>query len=121
LERLSPTTTISTAYQIIAAGENEFRGSEADAKKVNFVAGTLPPLKHIAQNLVDTALFNREKIADIPADSIKEVPFKSKFKLDYISNNASIGVSTGIYRNTGGSKCNFQRYGAITSFAPPLH
>jgi len=93
-------------YQIIAAGENEFRGTETDGKKVNFVAGTLPPLNHVAQNLVDTTLFNREKIADIPADSIKEVPFKSKFKLDYISNNASIGVSTGIYRNNMGGSVN---------------
>src|SRR5690606_33448330 len=47
-----------------------------------------------------------EKIADIPADSIKDVPYKSKFKLDYISNNASIGVSTGIYRNNMGGSIN---------------
>ena len=40
----------------------------------------------------------------MPADMVKELPYKPKFKLDYISNNASMGASSGIYRNNlGGS------------------
>ena len=58
-----------------------------------------PPLKHVAINIVDTTLYNRQDISDLPADSIKVMPFKSKFKLDYISNTANIGISTGMYRN----------------------
>jgi len=35
----------------------------------------------------------------LEVDSMKIIPYKSRFKLDYISNSASVGVSTGIYRN----------------------
>ena len=35
----------------------------------------------------------------LKAESLNTVPYKSKFKLDYISNSGSIGVSTGMYRN----------------------
>ncbi|MBG0858919.1 MAG: PD40 domain-containing protein [Bacteroidales bacterium] len=93
-------------YQIIVASENEFQGTEVDRDYVNFAAGTLPPLKHIAINLVDTTLYNRQVIADIPGDSLKNMQYRPKFKLDYISNNASIGVSTGIYRNSMGGSIN---------------
>ncbi len=73
---------------------------------MNFDAGTLPPLKYFGANLVDTTIYNPEEIADLPSDSIKEVPYHPKFKLDYLSNNASIGVSTGIYRNNLGGSIN---------------
>jgi hypothetical protein len=73
---------------------------------VNFDAGTLPPLHHVSANLIDTTLYSRKSSEPLPADSVKHLPYKSKFKLDYISNNASIGVSTGIYRNNLGGSIN---------------
>jgi Tol biopolymer transport system component len=87
-------------YHIWTAGENQFKSIEADKYSVNLDAGTLPPLKHLALNVVDTALHNRIKMADLPVDSMKIIPFRSKFKLDYISNNGNIGVSTGMFRNS---------------------
>ena len=93
-------------YQIWTANENQFQSTEADRNYVNFDAGTLPPVKHVAANLVDTILYYRRKISELPVDSIKEVPYRSKFKLDYISNNASIGVSTGMFRNSMGGSIN---------------
>ncbi|MBP1675063.1 MAG: tolB protein precursor, partial [Bacteroidetes bacterium] len=93
-------------YQIWTANENQFQSTEADRNYVNFDAGTLPPVKHVAVNLVDTTLYYRRKISELPVDSIKEVPYRSKFKLDYISNNASIGVSTGMFRNSMGGSIN---------------
>jgi len=94
------------AYQILVAKENEFNPSEIDKNYLSFEAGTLPPLKHVAYNLIDTTLHNRQEIPGLPADSLKEVPYRPRFKLDYISNNASIGVSTGMYRNNYGGSIN---------------
>ncbi len=93
-------------YQILAASESQFKGTEVNGSLVNFEAGTLPPLKHVGKNLVDTLIYNREKIADLPTNQIKPVPYKAKFKLDYLSNNASVGVSTGVYRNNLGGSVN---------------
>jgi len=93
-------------YQLVIAREDQFRPREVNSKAVNYDAGTLPPLNHYRSNLVDTVLFRREKLSGLPYDSISEVKYKPKFKLDYISNNASVGVSTGIYRNNVGGSIN---------------
>ncbi len=93
-------------YQILAAYDNQFTRTEVDRNYVNFDAGTLPPLKYVAVDLVDTNIYNREKIASIPIDSLKRVPYHPRFKLDYITNNAGIGLSTGIYRNNMGGSIN---------------
>ena len=97
---------LKNRYQIIAADENQFRGEEFDKYYANIEAGTLPPVNHITLNLVDTTLYNMKQITALPEDSIKTVPYKPKFELDYISNNASIGVSTGMYRNNLGGSIN---------------
>jgi Tol biopolymer transport system component len=97
---------INNKYQIWIANTDEFEYTRADKNYVNFDAGTLPPLKHFAFNLIDTTLYNRQYIALMPVDSVKEGVYRPKFKLDYISNNASIGVSTGVYRNNLGGSIN---------------
>jgi len=96
----------NSKYQIWTASETEFSPTMVDRNYINLDAGTLPPLKHLAKNLVDTTLYSRKEIPELPVESIKEVPYRSKFKLDYISNNASIGVSTGIVRNNMGGSIN---------------
>jgi Tol biopolymer transport system component len=100
---------IKNGYQIVAANQNEFKAEEFNIQYSNLEPATLPPVKHITLNVVDTTLFNMNKVARVtklPVDSMKEVPYKPKFKLDYISNNASIGVSTGMYRNNLGGSIN---------------
>ncbi len=85
-------------YEIYTASADDFRHSDIDKSTVDLRPGTLPPPEHYFNNIVDTALYTRIKdVAPIPQDSIHEVPYKPKFKLDYISNSAGIGVSTGRY------------------------
>ncbi len=93
-------------YQLIAADKDQFSEKEFDRNHTGIDAGTLPPVRHITLNLVDTTLYNMKQISSLPVDSIKEVPYKPKFELDYISNNASIGVSNGMYRNNLGGSIN---------------
>ncbi len=94
------------SYRIAAAYDNQFNPEEVDANTVDFTAGTLPPGRHLSVNIVDSNLITRQDLSVLPADSIKMKPYRSKFQLDYISNNASIGVSTGIYRNNVAGSIN---------------
>lgn len=63
-------------------------------------------MEHLSVNLIDSALYARKEVVQLPADEVKELPYKPRFKLDYISNNASVGVSSGIYRNNLGGSVN---------------
>lgn len=96
----------NTKYQIVAANGNDFIEKEADARHVDFDPGTLPPHKHFSANMIDTNLYNHLIVAELPEDSIKIVPYKPKFRLDYISNSANIGLSTGMYRNNMSGSIN---------------
>jgi Tol biopolymer transport system component len=97
---------LNNKYNIWTASESEFNSVLIDKHSLDYSAAILPPAKHISVNLVDTILHSRIETSTLPVDLIKEVPFKSKFKLDYISNNATIGVSTGIIRNNMGGSVN---------------
>jgi len=97
---------IKSNYQIYIAGADQFVAREIDRHFIDYDPGTLPPLKNISFNIVDTTLQQRHKIVRLPKDSVKIIPFRSKFKLDYISNNANIGISTGLYGNNQGGSIN---------------
>ncbi len=84
------------SYEIYTATSSDFRFVEVAKSHVDFEPGTLPPLNHNYSNIVDASLYERwSKDLTLPPDSIREVPYRPQFKLDYISNTAGIGVSTG--------------------------
>ncbi|MFA5588219.1 MAG: hypothetical protein WC987_05565, partial [Mariniphaga sp.] len=84
------------SYEIYTATSSNFRYEQVDKSAVDFEPGTLPPLNHNYSNIVDAALYQRwaEDLVLDP-DSVQEVPYRPQFKLDYISNTAGIGISTG--------------------------
>ena len=87
-------------YEIYTASREDFTFEKTDKYHVDFEPGILPPLDHYTNNIVDTALYSRaDKNIQISPDSIYDVPYQPKFRLDYISNTAGIGVSTGRYNN----------------------
>lgn len=96
----------NNSYRIWIAEGTDFNPVTADRHLVNLEAGTLPPLRHIAGNVVDATLYNRFEIPGLAEDSLKEVAYRPKFKLDYISNTANIGVSTGIVSNNMAGSVN---------------
>jgi hypothetical protein len=93
-------------YQIIVAGKNDFTGTESDGDYLNFEAGTLPPYDHVSVNIVDRNLYDKRIAADISPDQVVNIPYRSRFRLDYISNSANIGLSTGMYRNNMSGSVN---------------
>ncbi|HOV84320.1 MAG TPA: hypothetical protein PLE52_05875 [Paludibacteraceae bacterium] len=92
-------------YEIYIASDHDFIANEVDKHSVNFDASTLPILKHVGPNVVDSLLYHRPSLLALPVDSVSKVPYRPKFKLDYISNTAGIGISTGPVNTTemGGS------------------
>lgn len=98
---------LKDAYHIYLADQSEFNYEEIDPDYSDFTAATLPPITEAAGSLIDMTLANVEHEPVISSDSINELSYRPKFKLDYISNNASIGVSTGgLYRNNMGGSIN---------------
>jgi Tol biopolymer transport system component len=81
-------------YDIYIANEKEFNQQEVDAHELNFDAATLPPLKRVSVNIVDSLHSDRPVINNYSKSSYRPVPYKPRFKLDYIS-NASVGVAVG--------------------------
>ncbi|MBW6499915.1 MAG: hypothetical protein K0B05_00845 [Bacteroidales bacterium] len=106
IDRVAYTYYFNNKYQIWVAGGEEFRQTPVDRNYINFDAGTLPPLKHIGSNIIDTTLYSRHEIAELPAEAVEEVPYRPKFRLDYISNTANIGITTGMYRNNMAGSIN---------------
>jgi len=92
------------AYRIVVADRHQFKAEPADPGHLDFGPATLPPMDHLVVSKVDTTLYNRVQNTVLPTDSVRSIEYKPKFKLDYLSNNASVGLSGGIYRNNlGGS------------------
>jgi Tol biopolymer transport system component len=94
------------SYQVVVADAGQFRAEEVEADRLDFGPATLPPLKHTAANLVDSTLYTRTEELNLPEDSVKSVSYRPRFKLDYLSNNTSVGTSGGIYRNNLGGSVN---------------
>ncbi len=83
-------------YQIFNARPEDFKEFAVDQNDLDMTAATLPPMMHRADNTVDQSLYTNYIPADIPVDSFLEIPYRPKFRLDYIS-NTSAGISTSRY------------------------
>ncbi len=81
-------------YQIFNARHEEFSEFTVNRYEMNYSAATLPPLHHVDVNIVDSSLLSDFSLPDVLIDSFKVVPYRPKFKLDYIS-NVSAGVAVG--------------------------
>lgn len=83
-------------YSIFTADTTDLTPIKVNPDSVDFTASILPPLNRAIPGIIDTYLANMEKLPKTPIDSFKTVPFKPKFKLDYIS-NIGVGISTSAY------------------------
>ncbi|MBC7654506.1 MAG: PD40 domain-containing protein [Oligoflexus sp.] len=80
-------------YTLYNAKSTDFKAKVIDPNYVNLAAATLPPPNSVGVNIINKNLENFQVYNDLPVDSVKSIPFKSKFKLDYIANTGA-GVST---------------------------
>jgi WD40 repeat protein len=82
------------SYSIFSAGSDDFEESPVARIDIDYTAATLPPVEYYAQNVVDNSLQSEFGSGDIPVSEFRDVPYKPKFKLDYLS-NTSVGVASG--------------------------
>ncbi|HET8829607.1 MAG TPA: basic secretory protein-like protein, partial [Pelobium sp.] len=83
----------SQRYTLYNAKSTEFTPKVVDSQSIDLTAATLPPMSSVGVNIVNKNLENFMAYNDLPTDSVKAIPFKSKFQLDYIANTGA-GVST---------------------------
>lgn len=76
-------------YALYNAKATDFTAKAIDGQDINFSAGMLPPARSVGVDLINSNLNNYLAYPKIPTDSIKNVPYRPQFKMDYL---ASSGV-----------------------------
>lgn len=79
-------------YTIYKAPLQDFDEQEISSDSVDFKAATLPPFQAVKGSFVQDQISTLNNYSPVPTDSLKSVPYKPKFKLDYIG-NTTVGVS----------------------------
>jgi len=83
----------SQRYTLYNSPLNNFRSKSVDPNEVNFDAAVLPPKESVGVDIVNSNLSNFERFEKTTQDSMRLVPYKPKFRLDYLA-NSGVGVST---------------------------
>jgi len=84
----------NNAYSVYKAKATEFEAQPVSAGAVDFEAAMLPPLQARGVNVVNTNLENFNAYGRISDSQINSIPYKPKFKLDYLA-NSGVGMSVG--------------------------
>ena len=80
-------------YTLYNSAYSNFRAKDVNANEVNFNAAILPPKETVGVNIVNSNLGNFERFERTHADSLRNIPYRPKFRLDYLA-NSGVGVST---------------------------
>lgn len=81
-------------YQIYSAKASDFKAIPVNTESLSFAAAILPPAKSGGVDVINSNLNNFERFDEIQDNKIKTVPFRAKFKLDYLASNG-VGASVG--------------------------
>lgn len=95
INRVVYTYYANDSYVIYGANATELGKTPVSATDVQMQAAMLPPFNRLGLDVVQTNLTNTP-FDLVSAASLKEVPFKPKFELDYIG-NTGVGVGVGPY------------------------
>ncbi len=82
------------AFAIYKAKSTDFDTVAVDPNSINLEAAMLPPVQSRGVNVVNTNLNNFNAYGRISDSQINEIPYKPKFKLDYLA-NSGVGMSVG--------------------------
>ncbi|NRF38144.1 PD40 domain-containing protein [Pedobacter sp. LMG 31643] len=80
-------------YTLYNSPLSNFKSKPVDINEVNFDAAILPPMENTGVDIVNSNLGNFERFEKTLTDSMRLIPYKPKFKLDYLA-NSGVGVST---------------------------
>ncbi|WP_231459688.1 basic secretory protein-like protein [Pedobacter sp. Leaf132] len=80
-------------YTLYNANLNSFKPKRINSRDENFDAAVLPPMENVGVNIINSNLINFDRFEKVIADSMRVVPYRPKFRLDYLA-NSGVGVST---------------------------
>lgn len=80
-------------YTLYNSPLSNFKAKTVNAQEVNFDPAILPPMENSGVNIVNSNLGNFERFEKTIPDSLKTIPYRPKFRLDYLA-NSGVGVST---------------------------
>ena len=81
-------------YTIYRASPQDFLYQEVDPQVVDFAAASLPRFNPKAPALVDQQLRELSPMKEVSIDSLRTVPYRPQFQLDYVGGGAGIGLGT---------------------------
>lgn len=87
-------------YSIYKAKASDFEAEIVDGGTSDFTAAMLPPHVDRGVNVVNTNLQNFNAYRRITESQINAVPYRSKFKLDYLA-NSGVGMTVGTRYGAG--------------------
>ncbi|MCR8560632.1 tolB protein precursor [Mucilaginibacter sp. BJC16-A38] len=83
-------------YSLYNAKATDFKAQVVTDMPGDFGAGILPPARSVGVDLINSNLNNYLAYPKLPIDSIKTIPYKSKFKMDYLV-SSGVGASVSQY------------------------
>jgi hypothetical protein len=83
----------SQRYTLYYAKLQNFKSIPVATDSLNFDAAILPPMESTGVDIINSNLRKFGKFEKTKADSIRVVPYRAKFQLDYLA-NSGVGVST---------------------------
>ncbi|MCD0489036.1 tolB protein precursor [Pedobacter sp. MC2016-14] len=83
----------SQRYTLYNAKISTFKPKQVDVQSTNFDAAILPPQVSTGVDVINANLGNFARFERTKADSMRIIPYKPKFKLDYLA-NSGVGIST---------------------------
>lgn len=84
----------NNAYTVYKAKSTDFESVPVDPGTVDFQAAMLPPSPSRGVNVVNTNLESFNAYSRVDDSQIENIPYRSKFKLDYLA-NSGVGMSVG--------------------------
>ena len=94
-DRIFFTQYTNGKHNIYKAKSEDFLHREVSPDSVDFAAATLPKINPKAPDLVEANLPKLNQLPEVPVEGLRKVPYKPKFKLDYIAGGGGVGVGTG--------------------------
>jgi Tol biopolymer transport system component len=82
----------SQKYSLYNAKASDFTPKTVAGTEINFGAAMLPPARAVGVDLINSNLNNYLAYPKIVVDSIKTIPYKPQFKMDYLA-SSGIGAS----------------------------
>ena len=101
-DRILYTLYNKRGYSIYRGTSKDFLDKKVDPKEVTYAAAQLPRLNRAVKSTIDQQIGSIDQAIAGETAALQEVPFKSKFKLDFLTGGGGIGVGNNLFGTNAG-------------------